>query len=255
MRNENYYTVQGWMRTELGLTGNELLCYAIIYGFCQDEESKFVGTTKYLSDWIGCTRETTTKILKNLTDKNLIVKTQREKTNVFAYSVNYDLLKNLTTSVKNVHTPCEKTSQSPCEEISHSLIDNNIINNNINNNILFWQVSTPEAFDTKVVELWNSIAEKYHLAKISMVTPARHKALLQRMKELHIQDVEELFSKIRQAVKESPFLRGKQYVKTPNGEIECHNRDWICHFDFFLQQSSLLKALEGGYADPDLIQR
>lgn len=30
---ENYITIQGWMRTELDLKGNELNLYAIIYGF------------------------------------------------------------------------------------------------------------------------------------------------------------------------------------------------------------------------------
>ena len=36
----NFYTVQGWMVTELGLRGNELAAYAIIYGFSQDGASK-----------------------------------------------------------------------------------------------------------------------------------------------------------------------------------------------------------------------
>ena len=32
---ENYVVVQGWMITELGLKGNELLIYAVIHGFSQ----------------------------------------------------------------------------------------------------------------------------------------------------------------------------------------------------------------------------
>lgn len=33
VKNENYLVIQGWMITELKLKGNELLIYAIIYGF------------------------------------------------------------------------------------------------------------------------------------------------------------------------------------------------------------------------------
>ena len=43
----NFYTVQGWMVTELGLRGNELAAYAIIYGFSQDGASKFQGSLTY----------------------------------------------------------------------------------------------------------------------------------------------------------------------------------------------------------------
>ena len=31
-----YYTVQGWMLSDLGLKGNALAAYAIIYGFSQE---------------------------------------------------------------------------------------------------------------------------------------------------------------------------------------------------------------------------
>ena len=37
MNADNYINIQGWMRTDLDLKGNELLVYAIIYGFSQTE--------------------------------------------------------------------------------------------------------------------------------------------------------------------------------------------------------------------------
>ena len=51
MKDTNFISIQGWMRTELNLSGNELLVYAIIYGFSQDGESKFTGSRQYLADW------------------------------------------------------------------------------------------------------------------------------------------------------------------------------------------------------------
>ena len=37
IKNENYVLIQGWMINELKLKGNELLIYALIYGFSQAE--------------------------------------------------------------------------------------------------------------------------------------------------------------------------------------------------------------------------
>ena len=36
-----YITIQGWMRTDLKLSGNELIVYAIIYGFSQNKQGEF----------------------------------------------------------------------------------------------------------------------------------------------------------------------------------------------------------------------
>ena len=44
----NFINIQGWMVTELGLKGNELIIYAIIAGFSQDGESNFHGSLSYL---------------------------------------------------------------------------------------------------------------------------------------------------------------------------------------------------------------
>jgi len=43
MKNENYITVLGWMVNELQLSGNEMVLYALIYGFSHDGKSKFNG--------------------------------------------------------------------------------------------------------------------------------------------------------------------------------------------------------------------
>ena len=70
----NYYTVQGWMRTELGLKDKELTVYAIIYGFSQDGNSEYSGSARYLADWIGCSRSTVMVVLKSLVEKGLLQK-------------------------------------------------------------------------------------------------------------------------------------------------------------------------------------
>ena len=78
MKRENYITIQGWMVTELGLSGNELLCYALIYGFSQDDGSVFSGSSRYICKWLNLTKPSVLKILKSLCEKGLIEKIQKE---------------------------------------------------------------------------------------------------------------------------------------------------------------------------------
>lgn len=69
-----YYTVQGWMISELGLKGNALAAYAIIYGFSQDGASEYSGSARYLCEWLGCSRSTVMEVLKKLTESGLLIK-------------------------------------------------------------------------------------------------------------------------------------------------------------------------------------
>lgn len=74
LSNENYIVIQGWMINELGLKSNELLIYAIIYGFCQAEDQCFNGSLQYLAEWTNSTRQGVTKTLKSLIEKGFIEK-------------------------------------------------------------------------------------------------------------------------------------------------------------------------------------
>ena len=56
INDKNYLHIEGWMRTQLGLKGNELMIYALIYGFSQDGNSWFCGSAGYISEWVGITR-------------------------------------------------------------------------------------------------------------------------------------------------------------------------------------------------------
>jgi DNA-binding PadR family transcriptional regulator len=82
MKDTNYYSVQGWMVNKLHLSGNELICYAIIYGFSQEGMSVFMGSLSYLEKWMNATKPTVIKALKSLVEKSLIIKQEVEKNNV-----------------------------------------------------------------------------------------------------------------------------------------------------------------------------
>lgn len=74
MKDSNYIVIQGWMVNQLKLKGNDLMLFAVIYGFSQDEESEFTGSLNYLCVALNCSRNTAKKSLKNLTDKKFIKK-------------------------------------------------------------------------------------------------------------------------------------------------------------------------------------
>lgn len=81
MRN-NYILIQGWMIEDLHLSGNDLLIYALIYGFSQDGVSYFCGSLKYISQWLGIDISTASRVINKLIKGGLIEKKQEIVDNV-----------------------------------------------------------------------------------------------------------------------------------------------------------------------------
>lgn len=69
-----FVTIQSFMRNELGLKGNELIAYALIYGFSQDGASEFSGSASYVAEWCGMSRENAMRVLGKLVEKGLVEK-------------------------------------------------------------------------------------------------------------------------------------------------------------------------------------
>lgn len=74
LKSENHVTIQGWMCNEFELKGNELLVYALIYGFSQDGESSFFGGRKYIAETFNISLPTVDKALQGLLNKGYIIK-------------------------------------------------------------------------------------------------------------------------------------------------------------------------------------
>lgn len=130
IKRENYSTFFGWMVLDLGLKGNELLAYSIIYGFSQDGESMFTGSLNYLSSWLGTSRPTTIKALQSLVDKGLIIK---ESTLVNGVTFNkYKVNQNALPVVNNFNQGSKETFQPVVKNLSNGSKET-LHNNNINN--------------------------------------------------------------------------------------------------------------------------
>ena len=136
----NYIHIEGFMRTQLNLKSNELLVYAVIYGFSQDGKNQFTGSLDYLVELIGATRKTIFTTLQNLCNRNLIIKEKSGNNSI--YYVNLECVKithqdSDDECVKITHGCVNSTNQ--CVKITHECVknthNNKDINNNINNNI------------------------------------------------------------------------------------------------------------------------
>ena len=119
IKDGNFFTVQAFMRNELNLKGNELLIYAIIYGFSQIENQFFTGSLNYLAEWTGASRTTIKRTLINLLKKGLL-----DKETIFKNGVRYCKYRALTEAKKILND--EEIEIDDEEFIEQDFIEENI---------------------------------------------------------------------------------------------------------------------------------
>lgn len=123
VNNENYYVVQGWMRNVLGLRGNALEIYAIIYGFSQVSHQEFTASINYLCEWLGASRPTVINTLKNLVEEGYLTKESNEINGVI-YNRYTAVVPDLTGG-KEILLPQLKNFTGGSKKILPNNIDNN----------------------------------------------------------------------------------------------------------------------------------
>lgn len=133
VKSENFISIQGWMVSELGLKGNELLIYAIIYGFSQDGESRFTGSLRYLCDWTNSTKTGVSKCLQSLVLNGYLVKTDIIKSGV--KFCEYHTTKVMGGCNKVTH-PIQQSNTGGMQQSGHNNIDLDNIEENIKNKIV-----------------------------------------------------------------------------------------------------------------------
>ena len=135
IKDENYINLQGWMVTKLGLRGQELVCYALIYGFSQDGQSKFSGSSSYIAEWLKITKHAAREVLKKLVNKGLLLKHDKtvngvklcDYTAVIPGGLNNDGVGQKDTEgwVKNAQGVGQKDTGGGSKTYPHNNIDNN----------------------------------------------------------------------------------------------------------------------------------
>lgn len=76
MKKPTYTVILDWM-LDKGLSASELLCYATVYGFCQDGESRYSGSRNYLARKMAVSsNRTVDAALQSLCEKGLLEKSE-----------------------------------------------------------------------------------------------------------------------------------------------------------------------------------
>lgn len=265
-----YINIQSWMITDLDLKGNDLMIYAIIYGFCQDGISHFKGGRSYLAQWTNSTVRGVQKNLNKLIDNGILAKEEKIINGVKVceyYPINLPWEKS---DDKNEDMDCEEVNDDThIDEQSSPVVGNKVpqgreqsslgvgnkvpwggeqsspnnIKSNIKGNINTYSSSDSEADEKQksihkqlecIVMEWNKL-ETLGIKKVSKLTSSskRYKMLRSRLEEYGLDDVLLAIEKIRH----SSFLQGRSYG----------NRKWKITFDWFVCPSNFPKVLEGNY--------
>ena len=74
MNNSSYIVIMSWMMTKLGLSGNELLCYAMIYGYSQSGQGGYFGSLSHTAEALNISKRSAVNILQKLVDKGYLKK-------------------------------------------------------------------------------------------------------------------------------------------------------------------------------------
>lgn len=228
MERENYINIQGWMVTDLHLKGNELLTFALVYGFCQDGESIFQGSSRYIAEWLGSSPQTALNTLKSLQEKNLVIITVKTINNIkcFNYQINFDTVqnfwgvsKNWTGGVQKLDRGCPKIRQLPNNT-------NNYINNNkppfistLNKFLEFWALYPKQRAGSK---------QKAQIAYLKVLKEKRatEEHLLAKVKEYaNSREVREGFAKGCAAWLNDDRFNSNYTGGTNNGIGKDYNRE------------------------------
>lgn len=121
VKEKNYITIQAFMVNDLHLSGNELITYAVIYGFSQDDNSWFVGSRSYLAAWCQTSEKSVTNNLKKLLAKGLLRK--RTKTEHGCTFNDYQAVVPSSLGRKKVPPTGEESSLGTGEESSPHTLD------------------------------------------------------------------------------------------------------------------------------------
>ena len=116
LRENDYIAILSPFVTKLDLSGNKLIIFSLIHGFCRDGEQEFKGSINYISEWTNTSRNTVISILKELVDLGLLEKRDYVVNGVkfCAYKVG-----------SQVFAPPVQNCDEGSEIIAPNIIDNN----------------------------------------------------------------------------------------------------------------------------------
>ena len=190
LKDDSNFKIYGWMPNKLKLKGNELLIYAIIYSFSQNDNGNgvFNANLQYLEEWTNIANKNVRNCLKNLLEKQLIIKIEDNysirKPNV--YKINKRILDDIKNNQTGYETYTEqgtkrtqtgyetyteqgtKRTQTGRTQTGYETYTNNNIINTIDNNIINRVVATEEEKE-KILRTYTDINPRFTQLEIQML--------------------------------------------------------------------------------------
>lgn len=216
IKDGNYFVVQAWMVTKLNLKGAERDAYAIIYGYSQDEDSDFHGSLDYIAQLTGYSRNAICTALKSLTDKGLLIKSEKIVNNI-------KYCRYRTSDLYAVQADCTENAKNESKSVQVTLTKNKLIE--VNKEIKNKEKGEMQTFISLYHEICNT------LPRVKSITDKREKAIQKIIKKYSLEEIKEVFTKTQ----ESDFLQGR------------NDRKWKADLDFILREDKFINILEGKY--------
>lgn len=227
MERDDFIHIQAPMVTELGLSGNRLVVYALIHGFCKDGLHEFRGSINYICDWTGITRNTAISVLKSLVDDNLLIKREYTENNVKFCAYNLGSVKIAPVVQSGAKEVVQKLHYGSAEIAPN----NNNITNNVNKKEDKSSLKKDDNFDYDALMDYYNKHVVGEMPRIQRMSKQRKQNIHARLKEY---DEESLYIVIDKCCKSS-FLTGSS--------------GWHATFDWLFLPTNFLKVLEGNYDD------
>lgn len=240
VQENSYITVQAFMRNDLNLKGNELLVYALIYGFSQDGESEFKGSINYICEWIGASRPTVIKALQELTGSGLVKKrTETINSVTFCrYAADLELLKRSQKSlgvVKILDGGSQETLPGGSQETLLGGSQETLPNNTMTEKTKIDNDKGKLRIDyLAIINAYNDTCVS--LPRVTKLSESRKSAIKARLKSGYtVDDLKRCF----EMAERSNWLKGG------------NPRNWHADFDWLMRDANIAKVLDGKYEQND----
>lgn len=228
MAKGQYVHIERFMVDDLGLSGNELITYAIVHGFSQDGESWFTGSASYIAGWCGCRKQAALANLSKLVDKGLL-----EKREHVTNGVRLCDYRAVVTEHESV-PPVRKTYRGDTENVpggGTKSVPHTIEVDTLEDTIERGSSLLLRDKAGKLKETYNSTCKS--LPRCLSMTDKRKRAVRTFLKTFSVDD----FAEICRKAEGSSFMRGE------------NDRGWRADFDFLISERGATGTLEGKYDD------
>ena len=211
------------------------------FGLLTEDMSFYCPVSKIIEMFDGnVSSKTVLEKIKIIEKRNFIKKTPAQilkRPNY--YRINFEKIKEVAKDKKI--TVCNEIPQEPAEEApvdaKNATVEKEVRNKENSAELAVVEKSpSNQEYCERIKIAWNTIASRYETTpSVTVVTETRLKHFKNILKYYKI-DEKQFFNSVNKALSESKFLRGI-------------GKKWRADFDFFINKSSYLKAIEGAYRD------